>query len=232
MKRIVCLLTAMMLFLCGCAQPAQWEENLVFTETENTKLLSSSGIEYTHLAYEGELWYFGETEFVGAVEGEEEYWEFAVGYPIKNGLFAIKGYGNDVLIRKAHEDEWTHVYRKSTLRAFDFSVDNCVRLEFIPGSQMYLNHEDATHTTCKGGISNKKEIARFLSDIRSQEKTTAERASLYGMIYGFFKEEPNLAVPIIVWSHSDKTYSVQLSGEAYMLPETWLQKLQDTVCTP
>jgi len=250
MKKVICLLTSLVLLLCGCEQIPQIEKNLVFTKTEGTKLISSSGVEYIHLAFEGQLWYFGELEHVGVVQGEDEYWEYAVGFPIKTGLFAVKGQGDDVLIRQAPNDEWTHVYRKSALPALDFSVDNCSRLEFIPGSQMLLNHEDATHTTCKGGISNKKEIARFWSEVRSQENPRDaglydfvekpdgwfENYYLYGMIFAFFKEEPNLAAPVQVWSYNDQGYSVKFVGEEsaleYVLPESWLQKLQDSVCTP
>ena len=80
-------------------------------------------------------------------------------------------------------------------------------------------------------------IAKFLSDIRSQQ--TADEAGLdeliklpdgklencywYAAIYGFFEEEPNVARALLVMSYNDLAYSVFLEGEEYVLPEEWRQ---------
>ena len=69
---------------------------------------------------------------------------------------------------------------------------------------------DVIHTTCDDGIVEASEIAEFLSDVRSQKDPREaglydlikkpdgmlENCYVYGVIYGFFEEEPNLAVRI------------------------------------
>ena len=94
--------------------------------------------------------------------------------------------------------------------------------------------------TCNEGIVGSENIKTFLADIRSQK--TAQEADLYnsvktpvgtlencyelGIIYGYFQDEPNLAIPFHVTSFNDKTYSIRFeAGQEYVLPEKWLAEL-------
>ena len=123
---------------------------------------------------------------------------------------------------------------------FDFSADNCIRLELVSGTGNA--EKDAIHTTCDDGITDKSEIAEFLSDVRSQPGPqeaglydlikkpdgTLVNCYLYAAIYGFFEEEPDLAIRMEIFSFNDLAYSVSLEGKEYVLPETWLQRLQNS----
>ncbi|MBQ8395763.1 MAG: hypothetical protein IJX54_02055, partial [Oscillospiraceae bacterium] len=48
----------------------------------------------------------------------------------------------------------------------------------------------------------------------------------YGVVYGFFEEEPNLAVRLYVTSYNDLAYSIDFGFEEYVLPEEWLERLK------
>ncbi len=217
-------------------------ESSVFTKAENGNLISPSGVEYAHLANEGFLYYLGELEFVGSVQGEEASSQH-LGATYQTGMFAIKNSGNDnILIRISPNSEWFSIYRKASLATFDYSADNCVRFELI----LLTFPLSDIHTTCKGGISDKTEIANFLSDVRSQKDPHAaglyalvtkpdgflENCYGYGCILGFFEDEPNLAIKMNVTSFNDLGYSVSYVDKEYVLPGSWLWKLQYTKCTP
>ena len=232
MKRIICLLTAVVLLLCGCQSAS---EN-AFTISDNGNIVSKNGTEYAFLANEGVLYYLGDLEFVGSVSGEPKTSQH-LGISYQTGMFKIINAENDnILIRCAPNDEWFAIYRKVSLSEFDFSVDNCVRLEFVLGTGNISG--DAVHTTCGDGITDKSEISDFLSDVRLQENPhdaglydmirkpngMLENCYIYGVIYGFFGEEPNVVIEMPVTSYNDLAYSVRIGAEEYVLPEEWLEE--------
>ena len=236
MKKVILLLSSLVLLLCGCVQSDRTGENAVFTKTENGNMVSPSGVEYAHLANEGILYYLGELEFVGSIQGEEK--------SLQTGMFAIKNSDNDnILIRRVPDNEWFSIYRKTSLPTFDFSADNCIRLEFVSGTGDI--REDAIHTTCKGGICDKSEITKFLSEVRAQESPhdaglydlikkpngMLENCYVYGVVYGFFEEEPNLAIRMNITSYNDLACSISIGEDEYVLPEKLLSKLLNSKCT-
>ena len=203
-------------------------------------MISSSGIEYVHLANEGRLYYLGELEFLNGVKGEPKTTKH-LSTTYKTGMFAIKNAETDnILIRHYSDSEWDGIYRKASLPPFDFSVDNCIRLELVSVAEDY--EKDSIHSTCGHGITDKTEIASFLSDVRSQKGPT--EAGLYDLIkkpdgsltkcytkaviYGYFAEEPNLVIRIPITSFNDMAYSISIEDSDYILPETWLQKLKNS----
>jgi len=237
MKKVIILLSSLVILLCGCVQSNRTGENAVFTKIENENLISPSGVEYAHLANEGILYYLGELEFVGSIQSEER--------PLQAGMFAIKNSDNDnILIRRVPDNEWFSIYRKASFPKFDFSADNCIRLEFVSGTGDI--REDSIHTTCKGGICDESEITEFLSEVRAQENPhdarlydlikkpngMLENCYVYGVVYGFFEEEPNLAIRMNITSYNDLSYSISIGENEYVLPENLLSKLLNSKCTP
>ena len=233
MKKVLCLVFALVILLCGCSQ------DNVFTKKENGDIISDSGVEYAHLANEGVLYYLGDLEFVGSIEGEEKTSQH-LGLSYQTGMFAIKDADNDnILIRYAPDNEWFSIYRKTSLPSFDFVVDNCIRFEFVSG--IGNTESDVTHTTCGDGIVEASEIAEFLSDVRSQKDPREaglynlikkpdgmlENCYVYGVIYGFFEEESNIVIRMDITSYNDLAYSVSIEGKDYVLPTEWLQKLEN-----
>lgn len=241
MKRIVAI-TLLFFLLCGCTQPNQEQENSVFTQRENGNVISATGVEYSHLANEGVLYYLGELEFAGSIQGEAQTSQH-LGVSYQTGMFAIKNNNDNILIRYAPNNEWFSIYRKSELTTLDFSLDNCIRFEFVPG--IGNTEEDSIHTTCNGGITDKSKIAEFLTDIRSQESPDdtglydlvkqpngmLENCYVYGVVYGFFEDEPNLAIRMQITSYNDLAYSVSIGESEYVLPELWLKELLNSQCT-
>lgn len=237
MKKVICMLTALVFLLCGCSSENPATPNAVFTQNERGNLVSSSGTEYVQLANEGGLYYFGELEFVGSVQGEEAHSQH-LGLTYRTGMFAIKNDGNRrVMIRYAPDNEWYSIYRKISLPAMDFSLENCIRLEFIAGTDI----ADEVHTTCGDGITDLSEIAAFQAEVRAQKSPdeagvydlvretygALERCYEYGAIYGFFPDEPNLAVRMSVMTYNHLAYSVAIGDQQFILPESWLQRLQN-----
>lgn len=240
MKKISCLFIALWILLSGCSQKSKGS----FKINENGNLIDNSGIEYTRLANEGHLYYLGEIEFIGNVRGERKTSQ-QLGSPYQTGMFAIKSNaGDNILIRYEPDNEWFSIYRKTSLPAFVFSVDNCVRLEFVSGIGNI--EKDIIHITCKGGIFDKSEIAEFLSDVRSQESPSEaglydliknsdgmlENCYTYGVIYGFFEEEPNLVIRMSITSYNDLAYSIAIGADEYVLSTSWFQKLVTANCVP
>lgn len=210
----------------------------VFTKNEKGNLVSENGVEYEFLASEAFLGYIGELEFVGNVEGEEEFTNHLGGY-FKNGLYSIKGAKNDnILIRHIPDSEWFAIYRKESLSNMDYSLENCIRLEFIPEIYDALD----SHATCNEGIINKSTILYFLENVRSQK--SPQEAGLYelvkqpngtfencyacGAIYAFFEEEPNLVVKMIITSYNDLAYSVSIEDKEYVLPTKWFKAFENS----
>ena len=233
MKKVLYLIVVTLILLCGCS-PTKED---TFTKNKNGNIVSNSGVEYTHLANEGILYYLGDLDFIGSIQGEEKSSQH-LGLSYQTGMFAIKDADNDnILIRRAPDNEWFSIYRKASLPSFDFAVDNCIRFEFVSG--IGNTESDVTHTTCGDGIVEASEIAEFLSDVRSQKDPREaglydlikkpdgmlENCYVYGVVYGFFEGEPNLAVRMYITSYNDLAYSISIDGKEYVLPAEWLQKL-------
>lgn len=255
MKRIVLLIIMLSLSLCGCSQaqsptapavsesgnPADATEatGITFTISGNGNIVSPFGDAYTRIAHEPFLYYVGELEFIGAVAGEATpSGDFLMGY--EPGMYAIRqDETRNILIRYTPGSEWFLVYRRASLPACDFSLDRCIRLEFVPGNAFF--QDNYGHTTCGEGLTDPEEIAAFLSDVQAQDNP--KDAGLYdlvrkpggmfencyvcGVIYGFFAEETNVAIRMQVTSYNDQAYSVSIKDTQYVLPDAWLQKLQD-----
>ena len=233
MKKLLCLILAFLMFLCGCSH------NSTFIKNEKDNIVSNLGVEYAHIANEGILYYLGELEFVGSIQGEKKTSQY-LGLSYQTGMFTIKSADNEnILIRHAPNNECFSIYRKTSLPSFDFAVDNCIRFEFVSG--IGNTEDDTTHTTCDDGIVEASEIANFLSDVRSQKNPREaglydlikkpdgmlENCYVYGVVYGFFEEEPNLAVRMDITSYNDLAYSISIEGKDYVLPAEWLQKLEN-----
>lgn len=235
-KSLCAVLAISILFVfSACAK-----SDYVFTVTENGNLVSTSGTEYTHLAMEGSLYYLGDLVFEGSVKGEEKTSQH-LDASYQTGLFSIKNDETDnILVRSYPKNEWFGIYRKASLPPFDYSADNCIRLELVSGIE-YIEG-DGIHATCGDGITNKLEIAEFLSDIRSQPEPRdaglydlvtkpdgmLENCYVFAIIYGFFEDEPNLAIHMEITSFNDLAYSVSIEGKEYVLPAEWLERLQNS----
>lgn len=253
----------LIVLLCGCTQTKRQDDYQiltpsenndlidtskypVFTEKENGNLIDSSGVEYALLANEhnSSLSYLGDMEFAGTISGEAESSQSGL-LSFQPGLGKFKNNESDsILIRFTPDSEWISIYRKCSLPTFDFSADNCIRLEFKPGSGMSL--EDEVHLTCTGGISDKTEMIKFLSEVRNQKNPrdaglydlirkpdgSLDNCYFYGVVYGFFDEEPNLVLRMDITSYNDLAYSICIEGNEYVLPESWLKTFQSTKCVP
>ena len=211
--------------------------NDVFTENENGNLVSASGREYERIAMVGYYYYLGDLVFQGGVAGEKKTSQH-MGHRYQTGLFSLKNdETNNILIRRYPGSEWSGIYRDASLTPFDFSVDNCIRLELV----LWNDEDNVIHITCGEGINSKSEIEEFLSDVRSQMSPREaklddlvkmpngmlENCYVYGAIYGFFEEEPNLVVHMQITSFNDLAYSVNVEEKEYVLPEKWLQRFQN-----
>lgn len=216
-------------------------EEYAFTKGEGMNVVSLSGEEYEFLAMETELSYIdnGELKFEGSIKDEEKTLRH-LGLSTPTGLYSINGdKTHNILIRIFPDNEWYGVYRKCSLPPFDFSIDNCSRLELIfDRGDIAVN---AKHLTCGRGMTDRAEIAEFLADVRSQKDP--KEAGLYDLvrrpegtldydsykcIYGYFEEEPKLVIHMRVNSYNIKTgkaYSVRIGDKEYVLPKEWIEKL-------
>lgn len=203
------------------------------TSDDGRSIFAPDGTEYVFLANEGFVCTFGTLSFLGQVEGEAS---VSLGFALETGIFSCE---NDpeqrTLVRMFPDSEWLAYYRKASLPPLDLLPDNCIRMELVsglcPGSE---------HILCNDGIVGTNAVKAFLADIRSQK--TAREANLYalcerpdgflencyelGIVYGYFQDEPNLAIPMHVTSYNDKAYSICWgNGADYVLPEAWLAEL-------
>ena len=62
MKKLLCLILILLVVLCSCS------DNNTFIKNEKGNIVSSSGVEYAHLANEGILYFLGELDFVGSIQ--------------------------------------------------------------------------------------------------------------------------------------------------------------------
>lgn len=215
--------------------PAQRTASGNFVEKDAKTLVASDGTEYLFLANAGILDADAEWEHLGYVEGEPKTGALVK----KTGLFAAKGVREDtILLRVRPDSEWYAIYRKASLPPFDFTVDNCCRMELVLGRP--LDFSVSEHRLCGEGITDPAEIAAFLADLRAQK--TAREAGLFesitqaggtlkncyqaGMILCFFEEEPNLYLSLPVTSYDDQAYSVEVDRVDRVFPAEWLQRLR------
>ena len=220
---LLCILSLLSLTACDYCR-----------EKRNGNVILPSGEEYAFLCNEGILYYFGELEHQGYFFGEEkELQHMGLGDP--TGMYSLST-TDDIMIRIHPYSEWHAIYRKASLPEFDMTIDNCIRLEFVDEGYP----RDASHLTCGEGITDPEVISEFLTDIRSQpdpdeaglyDMITKPNGLLencygYGVVYGFFEEEPNLAVRLYVTSYNDLAYSIDFGFEEYVLPEEWLERLK------
>lgn len=239
MRKLFCLLLVSLFLLCGCSESKKADTASRFTQGQSGNYISDDGVEYAHLANEGILYYLGDLEFCGSIQGEEKH-SSHLGLPYQTGMFSIKDAPNDnILIRRVPDNEWFAIYRKASLPEFDFSPDRCVRLEFISKDENRSGH--AIHITCGDGITDQAAISAFLSEVRSQKSPreaglydlikkpdgTLENCYVYGVIYGFFQDEPNLVLRMDITSYNDLAYSVSIENQEYVLPVQWLERLQN-----
>ena len=251
MKKSLCTFFTLLILLSGCSNKTQIEPSTpetipnysYFTQTEDRYVVvSNTGVEYKFLTMEGTLCYLGELEYEGNFDTKQESPSdpsllFKDGF---YGFYSIKGdREKNILIRRMPDNEFCAFYRKTSLPAFDFSVENCIRLELVSGIG-FPPQDYAIHTTCGCGIVGATEVKAFLSDIRKQKDPesaglydllqnsdgTREYASIVNVIYGFFEEEPNLAVKMYVTSYNGEAYSVSLDEKEYVLTEEWIEQLQ------
>lgn len=220
---LLCILSLLSLTACDYCR-----------EKRNGNVILPSGEEYAFLCNEGILYYFGELEHQGYFFGEEkELQHMGLGDP--TGMYSLST-TDDIMIRIHPYSEWHAIYRKASLPEFDMTIDNCIRLEFVDEGYP----RDASHLTCGEGITDPEVIAEFLADIRSQP--SFREANLYDLvepdenglkhayscatIYGFFEEESNVAVRMLVYSYDDVAYSIQFDGGHNVLPNEWYERLK------
>lgn len=236
MKKLICILTALMILLCGCSQEKGETNADTFTVLENGNILSPEGVEYSFLANEGILSFSEyDIEFLGYVQGEAKTSQH-LSSTFQTGIFGIKDIYydvpyDDILIRRLPDSEWRAIYRKASLPDFDYSVDNCVRLGFA-------SYRDPT--LGEPSITDPEEIAAFLSTVRAQADPREaglyelvkkpdgflENCYLYGAVYGYFEKTPFLYVEMQITSYNDLAYSIEIEGKEYVLPQHLLEMFE------
>ena len=233
MKRAcyVLIISLVCVLLGGCAGG--------FMITDDDQLTSINGTEYNYFASEGALCYIGELEYVGPVSNDQNFKNLLIklfyGWDWEPGVYAIKGdTTQDVLIRYEALNEWASIYRDASLEPFDYSLDNCNRLEFVSEKGSYFI--DRSHADCGEGISDRAVIQEFLREIRLQENPrdaglydlvdpkTGSDCYLYGYLCGYVEEESNLIRRLEVYSFDDQAYSIHIDAFEYVLPDEWLQR--------
>ena len=234
MKKFLCLLWALVIFLSGCVPSSI----TAFTINSDGNPVAPSGEEYTALIGKDSLFLLGERQFIGHIQGESRYTWHLFFIPTRTGMYALKGNQNDnLLIRQRPGSEWSSIYRKSSLPAFEPTVDHCIQLKFVPG--LVYEEKDFDRATSKEGITDQAEIAAFLAEVRQQQSPkeaglydiikkpdgTYENCYVYGTICGFFAEEPSLVLSMEIYSFNDLAYSVTVDGKQYVLTEAWFEKI-------
>lgn len=238
MKKAACIIGAI-LFLVLLYWPSEKpEDDYAFTKNAQGDIVSKNGVEYALFAVEWDISVLGDLEYLGNIQGERKL-SCTSGYWLRIGMFGLEEAENDnILIRRMSNNEWYSIYRKASLPEFDISEDNCIRFEFIPWPE--CNDGNADHISCGDGITDPSEITAFLTEVRAQK--SPEEAGLYdlvrkpdgclencyycGEIYGYFAEEPNLVIKMLVRSYDDLAYSVYMGDTQYVLPNHWFQRLQ------
>ncbi len=232
MKKIIRLSLTLVMVFCL----------LIYSNTELFKeegytIISPGGIKYVFLANEEEslVTTFGSRYFLGRIEGEKT--SFChLDAEMYTGIYSCeKDPERRTLVRVVPDSEWLFYYRKASLPKLDLTPDNCIRFELIKDNPWI---PDIKHMTCNDGIVNPDDLKAFLADVRSQK--TAEEAGLYNLVrkpdgtldnhinyvaFGYFKDEPNLAIKLYVSNFNNEAYSIEIDGKEYVLPEKWYKAL-------
>lgn len=202
-----------------------------FAEIENKTVIANDGTEYTFIGIEGQVWCFGELDFIDHVKGEKNTFVHLT-EEIKTGMYSVNG-KKDVLLRYFPDNEFASIYVKSGLLKTDITLENCIRFEFVKG--LLFNH-DKTKIS-KKGIT---ECKQFLDEIKSGHK--AKDAGLYdlvmqtdgmfnnyyvyGYVCGVLQDDINVVIPLEVMSFDDKAYSIKIDDIEYVLTQEWIDKLK------
>ena len=234
---VVIIIGSVMIFLFNSKRPQAY-----FMINDTGTIIAPDSTEYIHLGNEGNIVTFGNCTFVGKIEGEKKLF-VNLNYRIETGMYSCEGYPDyEILIRIIPDSQWVAYYRKASLPELDLSPDNCIRFEFIKWEDTHYGDSytpDIAHMSCNEGISDNEGIKAFLEDVRSQKSPMEaglydlvrntdgmlQNCYNYGIVYGYFKDEPNLAIPFYVTSYNDKAYSISIEGQEYVLPEEWLTAL-------
>ena len=222
-----------------------------FTLLDNRNIVAPDGTEYVHLSDEDLITVFGSHTFIGKIKDEDETsspFDGHISWDI--GVYSCEGDPDlNIIMRFMPDSEWLAYYRKASLPDIEISPDNCIRFEFIGRKEINSGAwftPGIKHMSCNDGIKGQDDIQAFLADVRSQE--SPEKAGLYdlvrkpdgslencyeyGIVYGYFKDEPNLALPFHVISYNSKAYSIDFGyyenskETAHVLPKEWLQLLK------
>ncbi len=235
MKKVLCFFFTLSLLICGCSQ----NNNIFFTENEAGNFVSPHGVAYTFFAAEYELVYLGELEFYGRVKGEPKTTRH-LNLSMQTGFFRFKNdETHNFLIRRLPDNEWCSIYRKTSFEPFDFSGENCIRLETLSHHTNVPLEPGCEHLTCNEGIVDPAVIQKFFAEIHTQKNP--REAGLYDLVqqpdatlqncytshyvYGFFKQEPHLALKLPITSYNDLAYSIAIGANEYVLTQEWYDTL-------
>lgn len=91
--------------------------------------MDASGVEYSFLAYDGELLFLNKKPhlfywmvFEGSIAGEPDTLRHPGG-SLQTGMYSLReDRRHDILVRVHPDSEWYTVYRKTDLPPFDFST--------------------------------------------------------------------------------------------------------------
>lgn len=259
MKKLTAIIFTVIIFsLTSCDSDSVESDNEKFANRDrieyvcldNGNIVAPNGTEYVFFAHEGNITAFGSTTFQGKIKGEPA--ELKHWVPeMKAGIYSLEGdLGLNILKRILPDSEWAAFYRKASLPKLDLSLQNCIRFELI--HQRTPDSLDLKHMSCNKGISDPEEITDFLTDMKRQksrdeaglfdfvqtEDGTLENCCDYGVVYGFLKDEYNIAIPFNVTSYKNKAFSIFFAIEKFsdqgdffdkneiVLPEKWLNALQ------
>lgn len=242
-KRIAFLAIAAVIFLCGIAAAVilEMDRDYAFKETKDGKIISrENGTEYNFLAHEGWIVCLGDYEHIGRIKNENEYYYHFGLMQVSTGMYRLTNDDKEnILLRHYPYGEWRDIYRNAALPELDLSIDNLERIEWI---NCLRYHCDASHATCGYGLTGDK-MHDFFKEVYSGQ--TADEAKLVDLvrkpdgflencyvaatIFGYFEDEPNIALAMEILSYNDKAYTIELPYEDYyeefVIPDNWLEEL-------
>ena len=227
------------------------DNNGQFTQLDNRNIIAPDGTEYVFLTLDPYVKFFGSIFFLGTIVDEEQT-QSSSGRKV--GMYSIEGDTElTILMRIESTSDYWVLYRKASLPELNLSLDNCIRFELIEPNETRVTESyspDIRHMSCNIGMVNPDDIKAFLADVRDQQ--TSREAGLYdhvlkpdgfyenlstpGIVYGYFKDAVNLAIPLQVMSFNDKGYSIMLNDRdangrpvqvEKVLSEKWLFALQE-----
>ena len=202
-----------------------------FTEAQNKAIVSYDGTEYTLVGNEGNVWCFGEREFVGGVAGEKSFYEH-LAVRVKTGMYSVGG-SQDVLVRRLPDNEFCSIYVRSDLLKAEASLDNCIRFELVKGALA----DSADFPSSQKAITD---CEHFLSEIKDGQTATdaglyesarqpdgaLKNVYVYGYVCGIIQKDVNVVIPLEVISFDDKTYSIKIDNIEYVLSNELLDAMR------